>query len=142
MKRKCTGIDILYWIGILIFVSGIIFLVLYRIIDIRGFLLFKTPDCFIETLTGLFCPGCGMTRAVIALTEGKILKSAFYNAIVLYALCAYVFLMGKQTAHYLFNKKPVTERILLNLIYAGAALIVVQWVVKVVLLLVFGIKTL
>lgn len=102
----------------------------------------KMPNCFIEDLTGLFCPGCGMTRAVIALLEGKILKSLYYNVIVMYAVIAIAYLIIKQICHHTIKTKAVTQRLILNILYTGAGIIVLQWIIKVILLLVFHIKTL
>ena len=42
---------------------------------------FLMPCMFLK-LTGLYCPGCGGTRAVAALLKGKWLLSFFYHPIV------------------------------------------------------------
>lgn len=46
--------------------------------------------CMMQKLTGLYCPGCGGTRAVRALLAGHPLQSFLYHPFVLYA----VVLMG------------------------------------------------
>lgn len=48
--------------------------------DGRGF------PCLFHLLTGLYCPGCGGTRAIWALLRGDVLKSFCYHPFVLYAV--------------------------------------------------------
>ena len=40
------------------------------------------PECNFYNWTGLFCPGCGATRAAIALMNGDILLSLRQNALI------------------------------------------------------------
>jgi hypothetical protein len=40
------------------------------------------PVCPLYTLTGIACPGCGMTRGFHALFHGDILTSLDYNALI------------------------------------------------------------
>ncbi|MCD8026355.1 MAG: DUF2752 domain-containing protein [Clostridiales bacterium] len=40
------------------------------------------PECTFHRLTGLYCPGCGNTRALFALLEGNILLSLRENVTV------------------------------------------------------------
>lgn len=42
------------------------------------------PQCMIHAVTGLYCPGCGGTRALVAFFHGQFLKSFFYHPIVVY----------------------------------------------------------
>jgi Protein of unknown function (DUF2752) len=37
------------------------------------------PRCTLNRLTGLYCPGCGGTRAAAALMHGDVLQAAAYN---------------------------------------------------------------
>ncbi|MGN0394476.1 MAG: DUF2752 domain-containing protein [Coprococcus sp.] len=50
--------------------------------------------CKFKELSGLPCPSCGGTRAVIYLVHGKIIKSLYYHAAVMYilVLCILFFL--------------------------------------------------
>ena len=41
-------------------------------------------ECLFLRITGLYCPGCGGTRAIRALFTGHILKSFIYHPLVLY----------------------------------------------------------
>lgn len=43
------------------------------------------PPCAIHALTGYYCPGCGGSRAVLALIHGHPVRSAFYHPFVPYA---------------------------------------------------------
>ncbi len=38
--------------------------------------------CMIREVTGLYCPGCGATRAVISLLKGQWYQAIRYNAII------------------------------------------------------------
>ena len=49
-------------------------------IDLRPFLL----PCVLRTFLGIYCPGCGGTRALEYLLQGQLLKSLYYHPIVLY----------------------------------------------------------
>ena len=41
------------------------------------------PKCLFHEVTGLFCPGCGNTRALHALLHGQILVSLRYNPLLI-----------------------------------------------------------
>jgi len=53
------------------------------------------PKCMFHQLTGLYCPGCGATRALSAMLHGD-LKSSLHNNLLLFPLLALiVFLLMK-----------------------------------------------
>jgi len=41
-----------------------------------------SPDCPLYTLTGLACPGCGLTRGFHALFHGDVLTALDFNALI------------------------------------------------------------
>jgi hypothetical protein len=44
------------------------------------------PKCLLHETTGLYCPGCGATRALYCLLHGKILEALHDNALVILVL--------------------------------------------------------
>lgn len=98
--------------------------------------------CIFQLVTGLYCPGCGGTRAVKYLLTGQIAKSLQYHPLVLYTsavVCLEVIsaVIAKRTGkpeYYLGHEKA--------LIYLGVGIILLNWVVKNYLLLAKGIDLL
>ena len=44
---------------------------------------FFASECFIRTYFHIYCPGCGGSRAAIALLEGDLIQSIKYNPLTL-----------------------------------------------------------
>ena len=53
--------------------------------------------CMFHKLTGLYCPGCGGTRAVEAFFKGKWIRSFLYHPLVPYGVIIYAWYMGSHT---------------------------------------------
>ena len=51
------------------------------------------PPCLFHWLTGYYCPGCGGTRAVLALLRGHFLRSFLYHPLVPYTAFALSWLL-------------------------------------------------
>ncbi len=101
----------------------------------------KIP-CMFQKITGLYCPGCGGTRAVKAFFQGRLLVSFLYHPLVLYcALVAVVFLVS-----YLIYWKTKNRKFRLYLengwVYAGLTVLVVNFMIKNYCLIVKGIDIL
>lgn len=65
------------------------------------------PQCSVYKNTGLYCPGCGGTRAVISLLDGHIPQAFAYNpGAVALAVIVLLALIGKIT-----DKKILPEKI-------------------------------
>lgn len=98
--------------------------------------------CIFQAVTGLYCPGCGGTRAVKYLLTGQIAKSLQYHPLVLYTavivtLEAVSAVIAKKTGRperYLGHEKAW--------IYLGVGIILVNWIVKNYLLVAKGIDLL
>lgn len=54
------------------------------------------PPCPSEWLTGLFCPGCGSTRALHALLHGDVAAALSYNPLLVLALPFVALLLAHQ----------------------------------------------
>jgi hypothetical protein len=56
------------------------------------------PQCLLYRATGLYCAGCGATRALYALLHGRILEAAHDNALFIVALPFFLWLAGSYLA--------------------------------------------
>ena len=63
------------------------------------------PDCNFYKWTGLYCPGCGDTRAVIALMNGDILLSLRQNALIVVLLLIAIALYIELFLKVVFEKR-------------------------------------
>lgn len=86
MKRKLL-------IGIIILAGGILYLkVISPTFNIH-------IPCIFKTITGLDCPGCGLTRASLALLDGDLYQAFRYNMLVFIItplLALYLYLARKK----------------------------------------------
>ena len=62
------------------------------------------PSCYLYELTGIYCPGCGCTRAVYALIHGDIILSLKQNPLVIVSL-ATLFVLYIELVFRAFGKK-------------------------------------
>lgn len=91
--------------------------------------------CLFHFITGLYCPGCGGTRAVRALLHGEILKSFCYHPFVLYAVIAVVVEMGYLAMGMAKGLKDMKvrggfQRRYARWVLAAVWIVGVNWVVK------------
>lgn len=65
---------------------------------------FTLPQCLTYKYFGIYCPGCGMTRSVIALINGDILLSLRNNALIILGILL-VFALYLELAFKVFGKR-------------------------------------
>lgn len=138
------------WIGIIVV---ILFYSIIRVTDIS--ILSDLPPCYVYLRYGLYCPGCGGTRAVAAFLSGNILKSLCYHPFIPYFGFVFLIFMGTHTLEYLTRKKwrhPYYQsknvsrekpkirgmRYRNGYIYIGIAIILLQWIAKNIIWLQYG----
>ena len=91
---------------------------------------FFGTKCFVLSHTGWYCPGCGGTRAVIALLTGHPLWSLYYHPAVLYAVTVFGAFMITQTLQRLTGGRIRGMRYRDAYLYIAAAVILINWIVK------------
>lgn len=119
-------------------------LLFFAVIKIFGLKLDETllqiiQPCIVRETLGIYCPGCGGIRSVIFLSEGDILNSLWYHPFVLYAVVMITLFIILYTMS-LINKGRIKIPIVRGVyLYIGLGIIIVQWIVKLIMLLGFGI---
>ncbi len=95
------------------------------------------PPCTFHLLTGYYCPGCGGTRAVIALLHGHLLQSFFYHPFVPFVALLGGWFMLSQTIEQISRHRIGIGMHYRN-IYLWITLILIfgNWIVKNLVLLV------
>ena len=97
-----------------------------------------TAPCIFLFVTGLYCPGCGGTRAVEALFHGEIFLSLWSHPRVLYTVALYVAFMGSHTLE-LFIPDFKALKFHSWYVYGALGIVIVNCIIKNILLLGFGI---
>lgn len=127
MKKERTIDDYIY--EAIILTIGLL-LILYAVYSFFG-----KPDifnCKIYETWGIYCPGCGCTRAFLSLMHGNIIESLYYNPTVAYSfIITLMYLISrtvgkiikKENAKYIMKYNPIY-------IYIGVGLLVITCIVK------------
>lgn len=103
-----------------------------------GVLKLQFPPCILHAITGYYCPGCGGTRAVIALLHGQVITSLYYHPIVVYTVAVGGWFMLTQTLSRLSHGKcrPMHYRDLY--MWIALAIVVINCLVKNLVLAITG----
>lgn len=116
----------LYIAGIIIFILGVPLLLFYVAGVDKGLF----PTCVFYNRYGLYCFGCGGSRAVKALLRGNILASLYYHPVVLYTVAIYIVFMMSQTLH-IISKGRIKGILFHSWFLFGALIIIIlNFIVK------------
>lgn len=97
--------------------------------------------CYINQLTGFFCPGCGGSRSVAALVHGRFLVCAVNFPLTAYAAIMYVWFMVSQTIQRIsHNRLKVGLRWRNSYLWIALGILIVHFVCKNIFYVVTGIQ--
>lgn len=117
-----------YFAGLGIGVLGIACIIVISVLDIPISQII--PTCTFYAATGYYCPGCGGTRAVIALLQGNLIASWHYHPFVIYMAIYYILYEISHTLDIITRGKVRGLRFCPPYFYVGIALIIIQWIIK------------
>lgn len=139
-------VNFFYYASIALVFVGVVGFIIFKTTDIKTVTVDRFGNCMFEDLTGIFCPGCGMTRSMTALIDLKPVKSLLYHVLPICAICCVLYIIIKETTYRVFGNKRkllgLNDREIINMIVALIFIVLFQWVFKLVLLFGFHIKTL
>ena len=96
--------------------------------------------CIVWKYLGIYCPGCGGTRAAKELLRGHILKSLWYHPLVLYlAVVLGWYLLSNGIQYLTKEKRKIGMQMHNRYLYIGLAIVVINWIVRNLLLVIWGI---
>lgn len=136
-EQKCLE-DELYPVGLILLPFAAIAIPLARFI-LAGMDLTRS-GCLFQLLFGMYCPGCGGTRALNALLHGEVFRSIWYHPLVPYGAGLYLAFMITWTVaklHLFGIRKGLKFRE--EYMYAMLVIVAVNFIIKNVLKLCFGI---
>lgn len=128
-KNKTDWTYICVFIGTLIIVFSVTFYIIY----LNKFI--KIPECAVYKTFGIYCPGCGGTRAVYSLYRGEILKSVFYNPIILYIIIVdFWYLITEGIAKIIKKENKFFVKNIKIYLYLALIILVINWGIKLFML--------
>lgn len=126
----------LFWIGLTALAAAAALAVLYQYI-LRNIL--PPGYCLFDKYLGIYCPGCGGTRALYALLHGHFLKALWYHPFVPYFAVVYLGFLLSQGLQRLGMKSIRGWRFHYWYLWVGAFILAANWIVKNILRLGFSI---
>ena len=98
-------------------------------------LLFANPTggatiCPFALITGTACPGCGLTRATLALGRGDMGAAMAFHPLVLVVLAWLVGAWAVAVAKRSGYRINLNQKLIDRLLWATAALLLVTWVIR------------
>ncbi len=98
-------------------------------------------ECDFHNKTGLYCPGCGGTRALFALLRGNVLLSIYYYPIIPYVAGIFCLWAVRYIVSVLWPDGPIRKMpYKMGYVYAGIIIFYANWLLKNLGIYVFGIE--
>lgn len=100
-------------------ISAIIFFYIFlRLLGIE-------TNCYFKAILGIPCPGCGLTRAYLALLKGNLKEAFYYHPLFIVPVIVIIYILISKIRKYKNNMK----------FWLGiCALFIVTWIIRMVLL--------
>jgi len=119
------GSKIILFISSVFLITGIVFACkyLYEVYNI-GF------DCVVNKFTGLYCAGCGMTRALYSLIQLDFYQAFRYNVLSIVLLPIIVLYVLFEIYARIFDKTNIMNRIPTWIWYTIAVVVIVFGIVR------------
>lgn len=136
--RSAEPEAVLYYLGMLLIGVVTVFYFMIRLFGIR--IPRVLTICYLHTLTGYYCPGCGGTRSASFLIHGHLWKSLYYNPFATYILIMGGIFMVTQTLSRLTGDRVKGLKFRNNYISIGVILLIIQFLIKNLLFGLYGIK--
>nr|WP_318704543.1 DUF2752 domain-containing protein [uncultured Acetatifactor sp.] len=137
MKKQKTLEDQLYFAGWFLLIGGIAGIFVYFQFIMPKLSVFP---CFFYHVLGIYCPGCGGTRAIGALLQGKPLLSFWYHPLVPYTVVLFGGFMLTQTLERVHFAKVRGWRFHNWHMYGAVVLLTANWIIKNLLLHLFHVS--
>lgn len=138
MHRRITIEQGLYLTGVLVFIIGLPLTILY----LKNIQAGIYPPCLFNEYLGIYCPGCGGSRAVKELLSGNFITSLYYHPLVPYAAGIYFFFMGSWTLSFLTKGHIRGIRFRNWFLYGALIVLGANFILKNLLRLIWGIALL
>lgn len=122
------------WTYISVFTFTIIIIVLSMFYITYFDKFIKIPECVILKTFGIYCPGCGATRAVYSLYNGDILQSIYYNPIIIYLIISLIwYLITEGICKMLKKENRFIIKDIKIYLYVGLGILLLNWIIKLVM---------
>lgn len=117
----------LYQCGWLLFLMGVLIKIITSLLHVK----WQMPPCIVYKWTGYYCPGCGGTRACLALLRGELWESFCFHPAVLYAAVLYIWFMVSHSIEYMSKGRvKIGMKYSDRYLYVALGIIFVQWILK------------
>lgn len=113
-----------------------------RMIDFVKRLFGLGLPCMFHTITGLYCPGCGGTRAVKSLLQGDLRMSVQYHPLILYIAAVAIAEVISLAISRIFHRPELYIRRYSTAVFVGAGIVVLNWLFKNYMLMFRGVDLL